>query len=57
VTGTYGNLGGGGDAIAEAGNEIIDWDGAGGDPATSYYDLKAANFQSSRDTPSCRKIL
>src|SRR5262249_45101675 len=35
VTGTYGDLGGG-NSIAEAGNEIIDWDGALGDPATSF---------------------
>jgi uncharacterized repeat protein (TIGR01451 family) len=49
VTGTYGDLGGGGDMVDETGNEIIDWDGATGDPATSYYDLKAANFDSQRD--------
>jgi len=49
VTGTYGDLGGGGDMIDETGNEIIDWDGAAGDPATSYYDLKALNFDPQRD--------
>jgi uncharacterized repeat protein (TIGR01451 family) len=48
VTGTYGDLGGG-NSIAEAGNEIIDFDGASGDPATSLYDLKAANFAAGRE--------
>lgn len=48
VVGTYGDLGGGGDMIDETGNEIIDWDGAAGNPGTSYYDLKDANFDSRR---------
>lgn len=49
VVGTYGDLGGGGSQIAEAGNEIIDFDGAVGDPGTSLYDLKAANFDVRRE--------
>jgi uncharacterized repeat protein (TIGR01451 family) len=44
VTGNYGDLGEGGDQIPEAGNTIIDWDGADGDPATNFYTLKQANF-------------
>lgn len=40
VVGTYGNMGGGGDKIPEAGNTIVDWDGASGNPATSFYSLK-----------------
>ncbi len=48
VTGVVGDLGGGGDKITEAGNEIIDWDGATGSPATSFYDLKIANFDNDR---------
>ena len=32
VTGTYGNYGGGGTQIPEAGNQIVDWDGAAGQP-------------------------
>jgi|APLak6261658528_1056013.scaffolds.fasta_scaffold00554_1 sugar lactone lactonase YvrE len=47
VTGTYGNLGGG-NAIPEAGNEIIDWDGAAGLPASSVFVLRAANFDEMR---------
>lgn len=47
VTGYVGNLGGG-NQIAEAGNEIIDWDGAAGRAATNFYDLKAANFDNNR---------
>ncbi|MBY0276919.1 DUF11 domain-containing protein [Candidatus Binatia bacterium] len=49
VVGTYGDLGGGGSQIPEAGNEIIDFDGATGDPGTSIYTLKAANFDARRD--------
>lgn len=40
VAGTYGNMGGGGNQIPEAGNTIVDWDGATGRPATSFYTLK-----------------
>lgn len=47
VTGTLGNLGGG-NQIDEAGNEIIDWDGATGRAGTSLYDLKTANFDNDR---------
>jgi hypothetical protein len=47
VTGYIGDLGGG-NTINETGNEIIDWDGAAGDPATSMYDLKEANFDDDR---------
>ena len=46
VVGTYGDLGGGGTQIAEAGNEILDFDGAA---ATSIYTLKAANFDPRRE--------
>jgi hypothetical protein len=48
VTGTVGNLGGGGDQIDESGNEIIDWDGAAGNPGTNFYNLKTANFDDDR---------
>lgn len=49
VVGTYGDLGEGGDEIAESpANRIIDWDGATGNPGTSFYDLKAANFDNRR---------
>lgn len=41
VTGTIGNYGGG-NQIPEAGNLVVDWDGAAGDPATSFYALKGA---------------
>jgi uncharacterized repeat protein (TIGR01451 family) len=49
VTGNFGNFGGGGDRIAEAGNLIVDWDGANGNPATNFFTLKTANFNSQRD--------
>lgn len=49
VVGTYGDLGGGGTQIPEAGNEVIDFDGATGDPGTSIYTLKAANFDVRRE--------
>jgi uncharacterized repeat protein (TIGR01451 family) len=49
VTGNFGNFGGGGNQIAEAGNLIVDWDGATGNPATNFFTLKAANFNSQRD--------
>lgn len=48
VTGTFGDLGGGGTVIAEAGNEVVDWDGAEGWAGTSFYDLKAAAFDGRR---------
>jgi uncharacterized repeat protein (TIGR01451 family) len=49
VTGNFGNFGGGGNQIAEAGNLIVDWDGATGNPATNFFTLKGANFNSQRD--------
>jgi uncharacterized repeat protein (TIGR01451 family) len=49
VTGTFGNYGGGGNQIPEAGNTIIDWDGAAGSPGTNFFTLKAANFNRQRD--------
>jgi uncharacterized repeat protein (TIGR01451 family) len=49
VTGTIGNYGGGGSQIAEAGNLVVDWDGAAGSPATNFFTLKGANFSSLRD--------
>ncbi len=48
ANGNYGDMGGGGDQVAEAGNEIIDWDGATGDPGTNFYTLKQANFDPAR---------
>ncbi|MCU0505847.1 MAG: DUF11 domain-containing protein, partial [Chloroflexi bacterium] len=48
AVGSYGNWGGGADRIPEAGNEIVDWDGMEGDPATSVYDLKALFFAPDR---------
>ncbi len=47
VTGNFGNFGGGGNQIAEAGNLIVDWDGATGNAATNFFALK--NFNSQRD--------
>ncbi len=44
VAGNVGDMSGGGSQIAEAGNTIIDWDGAAGRPATSFYAIKNANF-------------
>jgi hypothetical protein len=49
VIGNYGNLSpgdphGGGEQIPETGNEVVDWNGAVGDPATSLFDLKNAHF-------------
>lgn len=43
VAGSYGDLGGGGDQISVTGNEIVDWDGATGNPATSFYSIKQLN--------------
>lgn len=48
VTATFGNLGGGGSQIPEAGNTVIDFDGAAGNPGTNYFTLKQANFNQSR---------
>lgn len=48
VVSTVGDLGGGGEAIPEAGNEIIDWDGDLGRPATNFYSLKESHFSSAR---------
>jgi uncharacterized repeat protein (TIGR01451 family) len=47
ATGSYGDLGGG-KAIAEAGNEVIDAFGRGVGSGTSFADLKAAHFDSAR---------
>lgn len=44
AVGSFGDLGGGGTPIAEGGNLVVDWDGAPGSPATSFYDLKAMSF-------------
>jgi hypothetical protein len=46
VTGSYGDFGRGGSQIDEATNLVIDWEGAAG--ATSFYDLKTANFDLAR---------
>jgi uncharacterized repeat protein (TIGR01451 family) len=43
VKGTYGDYGGGGIAIPEAGNTIVDWDGAAGTPGTNFLTLKTMN--------------
>jgi uncharacterized repeat protein (TIGR01451 family) len=48
VTGTYGNLGGG-NAIGEAGNEIIEAFHDAKDTAVKVADLKAANFAANRE--------
>jgi uncharacterized repeat protein (TIGR01451 family) len=58
VTGTFGDIaalagaksgGQGGDQITETpANTIVDWDGAKDNPATSFYDLKATNFDTRR---------
>ena len=47
VTGTYGNYGGGGNQINEAGNTIIDYDGAAGNAGVDMLTLKQMN--SNRD--------
>jgi uncharacterized repeat protein (TIGR01451 family) len=49
VTGTYGNFGGGGDQIAEAGNEIIESFNSPKGSATKFADLQEAFFDSRRD--------
>ncbi|MFN7918985.1 MAG: hypothetical protein U0Q16_02745 [Bryobacteraceae bacterium] len=43
VTGTIGDYGGGGDSFNEAGNTIVDWDGATGNPGTDFFTLKNLN--------------
>jgi uncharacterized repeat protein (TIGR01451 family) len=48
VTGTYGDMGGG-TAIAEAGNEIIDGFGKNTANVTQFADLKKANFDPKRE--------
>jgi uncharacterized repeat protein (TIGR01451 family) len=40
VTGSFGNYGGGGNQIGEAGNLIVDWDGATGRAGTNFYSIK-----------------
>jgi hypothetical protein len=47
VIGSFGDFGAG-NTIVESGNEIIDFDGAAGDPATDFNDLKDANFDDRR---------
>ena len=42
VRGNVGDFGGGGNQIPEAGNTIIDYDGATGNPGTSFYTLKSS---------------
>jgi len=42
AVGTYGDFGRGGSQIPEAGNTIIDYDGATGNPGTSFYTLKGS---------------
>ena len=49
VTGSYGDMGGGGTAIAEAGNEIIDSFGQNTANVTQFADLKRANFDFHRE--------
>lgn len=48
VAGSYGDLGGGGDTIPEAGNEIIDEFGGTG-TAPTFADLKSSRFDRNRD--------
>ena len=48
VTGSYGDLGGGGTVIPEAGNEIIDEFGGSG-TAPTFADLKSTRFDARRD--------
>ena len=53
VTGTFGNYGGGGAQIPEAaGNLIVDWDGATGNPATSFFSLKGKTSTPIARSPS-----
>ncbi|OAI39114.1 hypothetical protein AYO38_08255, partial [bacterium SCGC AG-212-C10] len=48
TTGTIGNYGGGGDRISEAGNLVVDWDGATGTAGSNFYTIKGANFNINR---------
>lgn len=50
VTGAYGDLGEGGDLIAENGreNKVIDWNGAVGKPGKAFHELKADFFNFDR---------
>ena len=50
VVGTYGNLGGGGNAISEAGNEIIAAFSSGKGPGTKFDDLQKDHFDRLRET-------
>ena len=49
AAGTYGDMGGGGTAIPEAGNEIIDSFGQNTSNVTKFADLKKANFDPHRE--------
>jgi hypothetical protein len=57
VTGTIGNLGGGGTQINENGNEVMDWDGSTGNPGTDLHTLKQANFDAARRAPVFRYVI
>lgn len=48
VTGSYGDLGGGGDQIPETGNGQIDFAPPAGDSRTDFYALKATYFDADR---------
>ncbi len=48
VVGTWGDYGGGGSQIPEAGNTVIDWDGAPGNPGVSFFAVK--NMATIRDS-------
>ena len=47
VKGTFGDYGGGGHQIPEAGNTVVDYDGAAGNPGTNFFTLK--NMNTNRD--------
>ncbi|MDF5751168.1 hypothetical protein [Spongiactinospora sp. TRM90649] len=47
MRGNFGNFGGGGDQINEAGNLVVDWDGATGRAGTNFFTLK--NFNADRE--------
>jgi len=52
VTGNFGNFGGGGSQIPEAGNLIVDYDGVGNPQPTNFFSIKGPpgnNFNSQRD--------
>jgi uncharacterized repeat protein (TIGR01451 family) len=48
AVGSYGDFGSGGSRIPEAGNTILDWDGATGRAGTNFHTLKATNFNAAR---------